>query len=68
MTEARWYSLEEISEYLGGVSRDTIYKWIQRKSLPAHKVGRLWRFRLNEVDEWVKAGSAPAKGKGLKQK
>ena len=28
------------------------------KHLPAHKVGRLWKFQLSEVDEWVRAGGA----------
>lgn len=53
----RWYSLKEVCEYLG-VSRDTIFKWIETKSMPAHKMGRLWKFKLDEVDEWVKAGKA----------
>lgn len=53
----RWLSVEEIAVYLG-VKRDTIYKWIDRKSLPAHKVGSLWKFRKDEVDEWVKSGQA----------
>jgi integrase len=26
--------------------------------LPAHRVGRLWKFKATEVDEWVRAGSA----------
>ena len=39
-----------------GVNPDTIYKWIERKQLPAHKVGRLWKFTASEVDEWVRAG------------
>lgn len=49
----RYYSVDEIAAYLG-VKRDTIYKWITRKSLPAHKVGRLWKFRKAEVDAWVR--------------
>jgi len=53
----RWLSVEEIAVYLG-VKRDTIYKWIERKSLPAHKVGSLWKFRKEDVDEWVKSGQA----------
>ena len=48
----RWLSVDEIAEYLG-VKRDTVYKWIGRASMPAHKVGRLWKFRKHEVDEWV---------------
>ena len=57
MTNDRWFSVEEIAEYLG-VKRDTLYKWIERKDMPAHKVGRLWKFRKEEVDEWVRAGNA----------
>lgn len=53
----RWYSLKEVCEYLG-VSRDTIFKWIEFKEMPAHKMGRLWKFKLDEVDEWIKAGKA----------
>lgn len=53
--ENRWLSVDEIAAYLG-VKRDTIYKWIERKSMPAHKVGRLWKFRRHEVDEWVLSG------------
>lgn len=53
----RWYSLEEIAEYLG-VKKDTIRNWIRKKSIPAHKVGRLWKFKLEEIDEWVKSGES----------
>ena len=55
--EDRWLSVDEISEYLG-VKRDTIYKWISEKNMPAHKVGRLWKFKKDKFDEWVKSGSA----------
>ncbi len=57
MPEDRWYSVEEIAEYLG-VKRDTLYKWIVRKKMPAHKAGRLWKFRKKEVDKWIKTGKA----------
>lgn len=53
----RWHSLEEIAEYLG-VSQDTIHRWIRTKKLPAHKVGRLWKFDVAEVNAWVKSGKA----------
>jgi excisionase family DNA binding protein len=56
MTDDRWLSVDEIATHLG-VKRDTIYKWIERKGLPANKVGRLWKFKLDEVDSWVRSGN-----------
>ena len=53
----RWLSVEEITEHLG-VSKDTVYAWISKRNMPAHKVGRLWKFQKMEVDAWVKAGGA----------
>jgi excisionase family DNA binding protein len=53
----RWLSVDEIASYLG-VKRDTVYKWIDRQNMPAHKVGRLWKFRRDEIDEWVLSKSA----------
>ena len=55
--EDRWLSVEEIAAYLG-IKRDTVYKRIKEKGIPAHKVGRLWKFKLSEVDEWVRSGGA----------
>lgn len=53
----RWVSVEEIAEYLG-VSKDTVYGWIAKKDMPAHKVGRLWKFKTDEVDDWGRCGKA----------
>ena len=53
----RWLSVDEIAAYLG-IKRDTVYKWIAEKKMPAHKMGPLWKFRKEEVDEWVKSGVA----------
>lgn len=40
------------------VAKNIVYRWRERKSLPAHRVGRLWKFQLSEVDGWVGAGGA----------
>ncbi|MBL0029119.1 MAG: helix-turn-helix domain-containing protein [Rhodanobacteraceae bacterium] len=48
-----WVSVEQIAEHLG-VTRDSIYRWIDRKGLPAHRVGRLWKFKASDVDDWVR--------------
>ncbi|WP_442757228.1 helix-turn-helix domain-containing protein [Rhodococcus erythropolis] len=52
-----WLSADDISAHLG-VTKDTVYSWIADKRMPAHKVGRLWKFQTSEVDEWVRSGGA----------
>jgi excisionase family DNA binding protein len=52
-----WISVDAAAEHLG-VSRDTVYRWIDARGLPAHKVGRFWKLQLTEVDRWVRAGGA----------
>ncbi|MEW2006701.1 helix-turn-helix domain-containing protein [Microbacterium sp. MMO-113] len=56
MTEA-WLSVEDIAQHLG-VSKDTVYTWVANKGMPAHKVGRLWKFQPSEIDDWVRSGGA----------
>ena len=55
--EDRWLSVDEICKYLG-VSKDTIYKWLDKSTMPGHRIGRLWKFKRDEVDEWVRNGGA----------
>lgn len=61
MMEDRWLSVDEIAAYLG-IKRDTVYKWIDQKDMPAHKVGRLWKFKKVEIDEWVRRSGASRQG------
>ncbi len=53
----RWLSVEEIASHLG-VSKETVYRWLDRDKIPAHRVGKLWKFRASEVDHWVTEGGA----------
>lgn len=57
----RLLSVDEIAAHLG-VNPETVYKWITRKGMPAHKLGRLWKFLASEVDRWVKSGLAGKRG------
>lgn len=52
-----WLSVEELSRHLG-VSKETIYRWLERKRIPAHRMGKLWKFKPSEVDVWVQNGGA----------
>jgi len=54
-TEERWVSVEDVAAHLA-VNKDSIYRWIEKKSFPSHRVGRLLRFKLSEVDDWVRKG------------
>jgi excisionase family DNA binding protein len=55
----RWLSVDEIATHLG-VSTVTIYRWLEKGGIPAHRVGKLWKFKRDEVDHWVRRGSAKA--------
>ena len=60
MTPEPWVSLEETATHLG-VSKDTIHRWIRSRGMPAHKVGRFWKFKLSQVDAWVQEGNTDDK-------
>ena len=45
-------TLEEVAEYLR-LSKDTVYRMANMGKLPASKVGSQWRFRKEDVDQWL---------------
>ena len=51
------YTREEIAGH-PGIKKDTVYKWHTEKDIPSQKVGQLWKFKISEIDEWVKTGRA----------
>lgn len=56
MVDHKWISIEELSEYLG-ISAVTIRSWIRSgKDILAVRIGRQWRFRIEEIDEWIESG------------
>ncbi len=52
-----WVSIDNAASHLG-VTKDTIRNWIKKTDIPAHKVGKLWKFKLSELDAWVKSGKS----------
>ena len=59
-----WLSVEEIAEYLG-VSKDTVYAWISKRNMPAQRIGRLWKFKTDDIDGWLRSGgSEETEGRG----
>lgn len=56
-TEEKWVGIEETAIHLD-VNKDTIRNWIKKTDIPAHRIGRQWKFKLSEVDDWVKSGKS----------
>lgn len=58
--DERWLTVDDICKYLNA-SNETVYKWIEQRSMPGHRVGRRWMFKQDEVDAWVRSGGAADK-------
>jgi excisionase family DNA binding protein len=52
-----WSSVEQVAAHLGSC-RIPYTGWIEARGLPAHKVRRLRKFKLSEVDDWIHAEGA----------
>ena len=50
--DRRLIDIKELEQYIG-VSRNTIYSWIWLKQIPYVKAGKLVRFDLKSIDEWI---------------
>ena len=51
----KWIGIEEAAEYMD-VTKDTVRNWIKKTEIPAHKIGKLWKFKKSELDAWIKSG------------
>ena len=57
MINDSWISLVDAANYLG-VKKETVRSWIKKTDIPAHKIGKLWKFKKSELDTWVKSGKS----------
>ena len=55
----KYISLEEAADYLG-IGPVTLRSWVRdpQNEVPAHKIGRFWKFKCSEIDEWVNSGKS----------
>lgn len=51
----KWVNLEDIAVYLS-MSEDTVRTWIKEGKLPFYRVGKRYKFKISEVDEWIRTG------------
>ncbi|MCR5704008.1 MAG: helix-turn-helix domain-containing protein [Eubacterium sp.] len=52
-----WIGIEEAAQYMG-VTKETIRNWIKKTDIPAHKIGKLWKFQKSELEAWIKSGKS----------
>jgi excisionase family DNA binding protein len=50
----KWVNLEDIAEYLS-VSVDTVRTWVRNGKIPVSRAGKRYKFKISEVDEWVRS-------------
>lgn len=62
----KWLSLEQVSSHLG-VSKETVYRHLAKGSIPAYRVGKLWKFSAEEIDAWVLNGCRVTKTQKAKK-
>jgi len=56
--ERRFLGINEFAEYLG-VQKGTLYVWVCHRKIPFLKVGKLVKFDLKEIEEWLKDRRIP---------
>ncbi|HCJ67508.1 MAG TPA: transcriptional regulator [Elusimicrobia bacterium] len=50
--ERRLFSIDEVAEYLG-VKKWTLYAWVSQRRIPFVKCGRLTKFDLRRIEQWI---------------
>ena len=53
--------IHRASQYLG-VSRETLYKYLNEERIPAFKLGNRWRLKKTVLDRWMESESTRREG------
>lgn len=51
--ENKILTAKEAAEYLK-VNKETLYRKVRKKIIPAQKIGNLWRFHKDVLEDWIK--------------
>lgn len=52
MIDRKLIGITEVAEHLG-VEKSTIYGWVHTREIPYYKVGRLVKFKPEEIEQWL---------------
>ncbi len=58
-------NIEEVAAYLR-VSERTVYDWVSKGELPGGKIGTSWRFRSDDIENWVNERLGKTKSQTIK--
>ena len=51
----KWVNLKDVAVYLS-MSEDTVRTWIKEDKLPFYRVGKRYKFKISEIDDWIRSG------------
>jgi excisionase family DNA binding protein len=52
MNEQTLMDIKQVAAYLK-INEATAYTWAQSGKLPGIKIGRIWRFRREDIEAWL---------------
>jgi len=58
----RFFGIEDLSEYLG-ISKNTLYSWVNQRKIPHYKIYGSVRFDFEELTTWLKERKVEVSGK-----
>lgn len=67
MNESKVLTVQDVATRLH-VHPITVYRLIRSAKLPAFRIGRIWRFNAEEIDNWMHSVKRPAPGKNHRRK
>ena len=50
-----YLTIEELAEYLK-LAEQTIRRWVLNREIPYHKIKKVIRFRISEIEKWIDDG------------
>lgn len=57
-----YIGIDDAAKYLN-IKPVTLRKWVKDKKVPAHQIGKQWKFKISELDAWVNSGESAINNK-----
>jgi excisionase family DNA binding protein len=53
--ETKLMTIRDVAEFMQ-LSEQTIQRYVQNREIPFHKIKKVIRFRVSEIEKWIDAG------------